>query len=222
MAKKNADNSEMNDHGLPAHGREADEHPAGEDRGRGQGPEGARCATPTTRTCRRCCASTRRARPTSCRELHRGRPGSGRSRPRSRSCSPRRCGSTQPWLEWAGKREEHERGFFDVDPVALHIHERVSAQAMLRGWRARTSSATSSPTRSSPTGGGAVLPARRGLGEPADPRRLAAGDVVARPPREPRRQGPDDLHGPAVRHQVLVATSSPRSASATSRRRSRT
>lgn len=38
----------------------------------------------------------------------------------------------QPWLEWAGKREQHERGFFEVDPVALHIHERVSTQALLR------------------------------------------------------------------------------------------
>ncbi len=38
----------------------------------------------------------------------------------------------QPWLEWAGKQEEHERGHFDVDPVALHIHERVSAQAIVR------------------------------------------------------------------------------------------
>jgi adenine-specific DNA-methyltransferase len=38
----------------------------------------------------------------------------------------------QPWLEWAGKREQHQNGFFDVDPVALHIHERVSTQAMLR------------------------------------------------------------------------------------------
>lgn len=38
----------------------------------------------------------------------------------------------QPWLEWAGKREEHERGFFEVDPVALHIHERVSSQAIVR------------------------------------------------------------------------------------------
>jgi len=37
-----------------------------------------------------------------------------------------------PWLEWAGKREQHERGHFDVDPVALHIHERVSAQAIVR------------------------------------------------------------------------------------------
>lgn len=35
----------------------------------------------------------------------------------------------EPWLEWAGKREK--RGF-EVDPVALHIHERVSPQAILR------------------------------------------------------------------------------------------
>ena len=38
----------------------------------------------------------------------------------------------QPWLEWAGKQEEHSRGHFAVDPVALHIHERISAQAILR------------------------------------------------------------------------------------------
>ena len=35
----------------------------------------------------------------------------------------------QPWLEWAGKREAHG---FNVDPVALHIHERVSAQAIIK------------------------------------------------------------------------------------------
>ena len=35
----------------------------------------------------------------------------------------------QPWLEWAGKREAR---WFDVDPVALHIHERVSAQAIVK------------------------------------------------------------------------------------------
>ncbi len=38
----------------------------------------------------------------------------------------------EPWLEWAEKREQHQRGHFEVDPVALHIHERVSAQAILR------------------------------------------------------------------------------------------
>lgn len=35
----------------------------------------------------------------------------------------------EPWLEWAGKREAKS---FMVDPVALHIHERVSAQAILK------------------------------------------------------------------------------------------
>ncbi|OFW60369.1 MAG: hypothetical protein A2133_07260 [Actinobacteria bacterium RBG_16_64_13] len=38
----------------------------------------------------------------------------------------------QPWLEWSGKREQHQRGGVGVDPVALHIHERVSAQACIR------------------------------------------------------------------------------------------
>lgn len=37
--------------------------------------------------------------------------------------------NSEPWLEWAGKREQAS---FSVDPVALHIHERVSAQAILR------------------------------------------------------------------------------------------
>ena len=35
----------------------------------------------------------------------------------------------EPWLEWAGK---HEARSVEVDPVALHIHERVSAQAILK------------------------------------------------------------------------------------------
>jgi adenine-specific DNA-methyltransferase len=34
-----------------------------------------------------------------------------------------------PWLEWSGKREEQE---CVVDPVALHIHERISTQAILK------------------------------------------------------------------------------------------
>jgi adenine-specific DNA-methyltransferase len=38
----------------------------------------------------------------------------------------------EPQLEWAAKREQHERGFLEVDPVALHIHERVSARAIVR------------------------------------------------------------------------------------------
>jgi adenine-specific DNA-methyltransferase len=35
----------------------------------------------------------------------------------------------QPWLEWSGKRE---KPWFEVDPVALHMHERISTQAILR------------------------------------------------------------------------------------------
>ena len=35
----------------------------------------------------------------------------------------------EPWLEWSGKRE---RPWFEVDPVALHMHARVSTQAVLR------------------------------------------------------------------------------------------
>lgn len=35
----------------------------------------------------------------------------------------------EPWLEWANKREKR---WFEVDPVALHIHERVSEEAILR------------------------------------------------------------------------------------------
>lgn len=35
----------------------------------------------------------------------------------------------EPWLEWSGKRE---LPWFAVEPVALHMHERVSTQAVLR------------------------------------------------------------------------------------------
>jgi len=38
----------------------------------------------------------------------------------------------QPWLEWTRKQEEDQRRAFAVDPVVLHIHERVSAQAILK------------------------------------------------------------------------------------------
>ena len=39
--------------------------------------------------------------------------------------------SHSPWLEWAAKREQEASGF-QVDPVALHIHERISTQAIMR------------------------------------------------------------------------------------------
>ncbi|MDP1832545.1 MAG: site-specific DNA-methyltransferase [Geothrix sp.] len=42
----------------------------------------------------------------------------------------------EPWIEWAGKRE---KAGFEVDPVALHIHERVSTQAILNAVRRQDS-----------------------------------------------------------------------------------
>ena len=35
----------------------------------------------------------------------------------------------QPWLEWTGKREKR---WFEVDPVAIHTRERVSARAAIQ------------------------------------------------------------------------------------------
>lgn len=35
----------------------------------------------------------------------------------------------EPWLEWSGKREKK---WFEVEPVTLHIHERVSTKAILK------------------------------------------------------------------------------------------
>jgi adenine-specific DNA-methyltransferase len=35
----------------------------------------------------------------------------------------------EPWLEWSGKRE---KPWFEVDPVALHMHERISTQATVQ------------------------------------------------------------------------------------------
>lgn len=53
-------------------------------------------------------------------------------RPNEADCLREALQHYQPWLEWAGKREQHERGHFEVDPVALHIHERISTNAIVR------------------------------------------------------------------------------------------
>jgi adenine-specific DNA-methyltransferase len=38
---------------------------------------------------------------------------------------------SQPWLEWAAKQEQEGPGSFNVDNVILHVHERVSAKAII-------------------------------------------------------------------------------------------
>ena len=39
--------------------------------------------------------------------------------------------AAEPWLEWSAKQEQQARQAFHVDDVVLHIHERISAQAIL-------------------------------------------------------------------------------------------
>jgi adenine-specific DNA-methyltransferase len=38
---------------------------------------------------------------------------------------------SQPWLEWASKQEREGRGVVRLDDVILHVHERISAKAIL-------------------------------------------------------------------------------------------
>ena len=76
----------------------------------------------------------------------------------------------EPWLEWAGKREQQ---WCVADPVALHIHERISTQAILQGRPAGGHPAR--PLRRPGAGiprGGPVLQAPDGLDEPHDPGRF--------------------------------------------------
>ena len=83
-----------------------------------------------------------------------------------------RCKSSQqalknhngPWLEWAGKQEV---GSFAVDPVALHIHERVSAKAIVKvAERENVQRELFADPQQEYLRGGTILPARCGLDEP--------------------------------------------------------
>ena len=122
----------------------------------------------------------------------------------------------EPWLEWAGKQEQHERGFFEVDPVALHIHERVSTQAMLRVLAREDVQRNlfADPTT-------AVCEAVQFYKHPVDwANRLILGDslqvMTSLAQRESlAEEGPSDLHGPSVRHRDSHGTSSHRLINAT-------
>lgn len=102
----------------------------------------------------------------------------------------------EPWLEWTGKRE---RPAFSVDPVALHIHERISA---VRSRRDRMFLATFLLTRSRTTtkqfsSTSTMWIGRIGLSWATrfrSCRRWRVGRTW--------RESPDDLHGPTVWDQV--------------------
>ena len=87
-----------------------------------------RGASTTIRTCRRCCDSTTPDSPTVCRSCSKP-PGKRKLTDEEAKILAGSLRRHEPWLEWTGKREKK---WFDVDPVALHIHERVSAQAAIR------------------------------------------------------------------------------------------
>ncbi|MGA3066374.1 MAG: hypothetical protein ABSF29_05950 [Tepidisphaeraceae bacterium] len=106
----------------------------------------------------------------------------------------------EPWLEWAGKREAKS---FEIDPVALHIHERVSAQAILKvAARQDIDHFLFADPEQEYREAVQFYKTQHPLDQPPDPWRLSDGDVLPRPPRRSGRQGADDLHRPTVRHQV--------------------
>ena len=100
--------------GLEAHGRVA---------------EHRKFATNTIRICRRCCA-----RPRTATEADKLPELLAIARQRALSADEAKLLADalrrhEPWLEWSGKRE---KPWFEVEPVALHMHERISTQAILR------------------------------------------------------------------------------------------
>ena len=132
----------------------------------------------------------------------------------------RRNRDLDPQLVWRGK-DEQDWSDLVVHAPPLYIQEKVHPKVLIddllrqteggakqrRRRRNSTSSpiSTACPTRRAQD---RVLPARRQLVEPHDPRRLASGDGLPRRARGPARQGAVHLHRPALRHQVQLATSS--------------
>ncbi|GIW60665.1 MAG: hypothetical protein KatS3mg087_1731 [Patescibacteria group bacterium] len=108
-----------------------------------------------------------------------------------------------PQLVWAGKAEHTS---FEVDVVSLHIHERISTKAILRAVRR--------PEVVQPDlFGETPLPADQevefyrhevGWANRLISGRLASGDELAAGQGGDGGEGADDLHGPALRHQVRL------------------
>ena len=84
--------------------------------------------TPTTPTCHQVYDSTKTATPTNspnCSQRH----NSEKLSTEEVQILAEALRHHSPWLEWSGKQEAES---FAVDPVALHIHERVSAKAIVK------------------------------------------------------------------------------------------
>ena len=138
-------------------------------------------------------------------------PAAGRPTSRATGCVPSAA---------AERGRGHSPGRRAAPSRTLAGVERQAREAVVRGGargtaHARTGLHAGDPARDGAPGraaqpvrrpatrlrqGGAVLPARRRLDQPDDPRRLAAGYGQPCAARRPRRQGADDLRGPALRH----------------------
>ena len=84
--------------------------------------------TPTTPICHRACDSTKTATPTNSPNCFQ-KAQQGPLSADEVQILAEALRHHSPWLEWAGKQEAES---FAVDPVALHIHERVSAKAIVK------------------------------------------------------------------------------------------
>ena len=127
----------------------------------------------------------------------------------------------QPFLDWAGKAE---RLSFDVPTLPLFVHERLSTKAIVEtlvGHR-RDKQQDMFELFGDPQHSITDQVLRAYEYQDNWVNRMILGDSLVvmnslLAVRGPRRPGPDDLHGPAVRREVRLATSSRSSASATSR-----
>ena len=121
--------------------------------------------------------------------------------------------SLDPQLVWKGK-DEQDGHDLEVPAVPIYIQETIDPLALIEELRAESEGRRTEQQlgffgavhRPDVRGEGRLLPPRRQVVEPDDPRRLAAGDDEPRREGGPQGPGPDHLHRPAVRDQVRLAT----------------
>ena len=144
----------------------------------------------------------------------------------------RRNRDLDPQLVWRGKDEQNWSDLV-VQAPPLFIQEKVHPKALIadllrhskEAERERAAGQPGVPDGSvrrlqrpaEPRRANGVLPARRELVEPNDPRRQPPSHGLPRGARGPSRQSAVHLPRPAVRHQVSTRTSSGRRRAGTSR-----
>ena len=137
-----------------------------------------------------------------------------KSSAQDRALSPQPVARPATGLEGQGRTGQQA---LEVPAVPIYIQEKIHPQAIIEDFRHASSQVREEAsdvqlTCSADFNG---LPDdfdqrvdfyhhERQLVQPADPRRLAAGDDLAGRKGRAEGQGPDDLHRPALRHQVRL------------------